>query len=113
MGVGTAGMENATIIHPHLCQQLAAVAWVIGLVESVVQTPPTLRLPFCSHRRVDDFVCEVPALIRLSCGDTTYNEIQMAVASVFILVVPLSLILVSYGAIARAVLRFFSRHCCV
>ncbi|KAH0504692.1 Olfactory receptor 2H2 [Microtus ochrogaster] len=57
---------------------------------------------------VDDFVCEVPALIRLSCGDTTYNEIQMAVASVFILVVPLSLILVSYGAIARAVLRINS-----
>ena len=84
------------------------MSWTVGLVESVVQTPPTLRLPFCRHRRVDDFVCEVPALIRLSYGDTTYNEIQMAAASVFILVVPLSLILVSYGAIARAVLRINS-----
>ena len=101
-------LHYATIIHPHLCWQLAAMAWVIGLVESVVQTPPTLRLPFCRHRRVDDFVCEVPALIHLSCGDTTYSEIQMAVASVFILVVPLSLILVSYGAIAQAVLRINS-----
>uniref|UniRef100_A0A8C8TH04 Olfactory receptor n=1 Tax=Peromyscus maniculatus bairdii TaxID=230844 RepID=A0A8C8TH04_PERMB len=90
-------LHYATIIHPRLCWQLAAVAWIVGLVESVVQTPSTLRLPFCPHHRVDDFVCEVPALIRLSCGDTTYNEIQMAVASVFILVVPLSLILVSYG----------------
>uniref|UniRef100_A0AC11C179 Uncharacterized protein n=1 Tax=Ovis aries TaxID=9940 RepID=A0AC11C179_SHEEP len=87
---------------------LAAVAWVFGLVESVVQTPPTLHLPFCRHRRVDDFVCEVPALIRLSCGDTTYNGIQMAVGSVFILVMPLSLILISYCAIARAVLRINS-----
>uniref|UniRef100_A0A8D1FQX8 Olfactory receptor n=1 Tax=Sus scrofa TaxID=9823 RepID=A0A8D1FQX8_PIG len=101
-------LHYATTMHPRLCRQLAAVAWVIGLVESMVQTPPTLRLPFCPHRRVDDFVCEVPSLIRLSCGDTTYNEIQMAVASVFILVVPLSLILVSYGAIARAVLRISS-----
>ncbi|XP_006896349.1 PREDICTED: olfactory receptor 2H2-like [Elephantulus edwardii] len=101
-------LHYATIVHPRLCWQLAAVAWVIGLVESVVQTPPTLRLPFCPHRQVDDFVCEVPALIRLSCGDTTYNEIQMAIASVFILVVPLTLILVSYGAIARAVLRIGS-----
>ncbi|XP_051004245.1 olfactory receptor 2H2 [Acomys russatus] len=101
-------LHYATIIHPRLCRQLATVAWVIGLVESVVQTPSTLRLPFCPHHQVDDFVCEVPALIRLSCGDTTYNEIQMAVASVFILVVPLSLILVSYGAIARAVLRISS-----
>ena len=101
-------LHYATIIHPRLCRQLAAMSWTVGLVESVVQTPPTLRLPFCRHRRVDDFVCEVPALIRLSYGDTTYNEIQMAAASVFILVVPLSLILVSYGAIARAVLRINS-----
>nr|XP_051711782.1 olfactory receptor 2H2 [Oryctolagus cuniculus] len=103
-------LHYATIVHPRLCWQLASVAWVTGLVESVVQTPTTLRLPFCPHRQVDDFVCEVPALIRLSCGDTTYNEIQMAVASVLILVVPLSLILVSYGAIARAVLRINSAN---
>ncbi|XP_002714367.2 olfactory receptor 2H2 [Oryctolagus cuniculus] len=103
-------LHYATIVHPRLCWQLASVAWVTGLVESVVQTPTTLRLPFCPHRQVDDFVCEVPALIRLSCGDTTYNEIQMAVASVLILVVPLSLILVSYGAIAREVLRINSAN---
>lgn len=103
-------LHYATIVHPRLCRQLASVAWVTGLVESVVQTPPTLHLPFCPHRQVDDFVCEVPALIRLSCGDTTYNEIQMAVASVLILVVPLSLILVSYGAVARAVLRINSAN---
>ncbi|XP_012886573.1 PREDICTED: olfactory receptor 2H2 [Dipodomys ordii] len=101
-------LHYATIVHPRLCRQLAAVAWVIGLVESIVQIPPTLRLPFCPHHEVDDFVCEVPALIRLSCGDTTYNEIQMAVASVLLLVVPLSLILVSYGAIVWAVLRINS-----
>ncbi|EPY72782.1 olfactory receptor 2H1-like protein [Camelus ferus] len=101
-------LHYTTVIHPRLCRQLAAMAWVIGLVESVVQTPPTLRLPFCSHQQVDDFVCEVPALIQLSCGDTSYNEIQMAVTSVFTLVVPLSLILISYGAIARAVLRINS-----
>ncbi|XP_051004131.1 olfactory receptor 2H2-like [Acomys russatus] len=101
-------LHYATIIHPRLCRQLAAVAWVIGLVQSIVQTPPTLRLPFCPHRQIDNFLCEVPSLIRLSCGDTTYNEIQMAVASIFIVVVPLSLILVSYGAIARAVLRISS-----
>ncbi|XP_077015306.1 olfactory receptor 2H2-like [Tamandua tetradactyla] len=101
-------LHYATIIHPRLYWQLAALAWVIGLVESLIQTPPTLRLPFCPHQQVDDFVCEVPALIRLSCGDITCNEVQMAVASIFILVVPLTLILVSYSAIARAVVRISS-----
>ncbi|XP_006875718.1 PREDICTED: olfactory receptor 2H2-like [Chrysochloris asiatica] len=101
-------LHYATIIHPRLCRQLTAVAWVIGLIQSIVQTPPTLRLPFCSHRQIDNFLCEVPALIRLSCADTTYNENLMAIASIFIVVVPLTLILVSYTAIAWAVLRMNS-----
>ncbi|XP_003801883.1 olfactory receptor 2H2-like [Otolemur garnettii] len=101
-------LHYATIIHPRLCWQLATVAWVMGLVQSVVQTPPTLHLPFCPHRQIDDFLCEVPSLIRLSCGDTSYNEIQLAVSSVILVVIPLSFILVSYGAIGRAVLRINS-----
>ncbi|XP_040588244.1 olfactory receptor 2H1 [Mesocricetus auratus] len=101
-------LHYATIIHPRLCRQLAAVAWMMGLLQSLVQTPPTLSLPFCPHRQIDDFLCEVPSLIRLSCGDTTFNEIQLAVSSVILVVVPLSLILVSYSAIARAVLRINS-----
>ena len=75
------------------------MAWAIGLLESVVQLPPTLYLPFCPHRQGDDSMCEVPALIRLSGGHTTYNEIQMAVTSILILFVSASLILVSYCAI--------------
>ncbi|XP_057555788.1 olfactory receptor 2H1 [Hippopotamus amphibius kiboko] len=101
-------LRYATIIHPRLCWQLAAVAWVTGLVQSIVQTPPTLHLPFCPHRQINDFLCEVPSLIRLSCGDTTFNEILLAVSSVIFVVVPLSLILASYGAIAQAVLRINS-----
>ncbi|XP_057609326.1 olfactory receptor 2H1-like [Chionomys nivalis] len=101
-------LHYATIIHPRLCWQVAAVAWKMWLLQSIVQTPPTLHLPFCPHRQIDDFLCEVPSLIRLSCGDTTFNEIQLAVSSVILVVVPLSLILISYGAIARAVLRINS-----
>ncbi|XP_072494512.1 olfactory receptor 2H2-like [Notamacropus eugenii] len=101
-------LHYAIIMHPRLSQRLASIAWVIGLLESVVQIPPTLHLPFCSHRRVDDFVCEVPALIHLSCEDTTYNEIQMTMASILLLVVPLTLILISYGAILQTVLNIKS-----
>ena len=51
-----------TIIMPRcLCRQLASMAWAIGLLESVVQTPPTLHLPLCPHQQGDEFVCEVPA----------------------------------------------------
>nr|XP_005554274.1 PREDICTED: olfactory receptor 2H2-like [Macaca fascicularis] len=101
-------LQYTTIMHPKLCLQLAILAWGTGLAQSLIQSPATLLLPFCSHRMVDDVVCEVPALIQLSSTDTTYNEIQMSTASVILLVVPLIIILSSYGAIAKAVLRIKS-----
>ncbi|XP_062043090.1 olfactory receptor 2H2-like [Lepus europaeus] len=101
-------LQYTTVMHSRVCLQLALLAWGTGLLQSLIQAPATLQLPFCSHRIVDDIVCEVPALIQLSSTDTTYNEIQMSIASAILLVVPLIIILSSYGAITRAVLRIKS-----
>ncbi|XP_004387180.1 olfactory receptor 2H2-like [Trichechus manatus latirostris] len=101
-------LQYTTIMHPKLCLQLSILAWGTGLVQSLIQSSATLHLPFCSHRRVDDIVCEVPALIQLSSTDTTHNEIQMSIASIIFLVVPLIIILSSYGAIGKAVLKIKS-----
>ncbi|XP_049718110.1 olfactory receptor 2H2-like [Elephas maximus indicus] len=101
-------LQYTTIMYPKLCLQLSILAWGTGLVQSLIQSSATLQLPFCSHRRVDDIVCEVPALIQLSSADTTYNEIQMSIASIILLVVPLIIILFSYGAIGKAVLKIKS-----
>ena len=101
-------LQYTTIMHPKLCLQLAVLAWGIGLIQSLIQSPATLRLPFCSNRRVDDIVCEVPALIQVSSADTIYIEIQILIAGIILLVVPLIIILSSYIAIAKAVLRIKS-----
>lgn len=96
------------IMHPKLLQQLAALAWISGFVEATVQTILVFQLSLCSHHRVDDFMCEVPALIKSACVNTSFLENEAAVASVLYVVVPLGLILVSYGGIVRSVLRIKS-----
>ncbi|XP_012380687.3 olfactory receptor 2H2-like [Dasypus novemcinctus] len=101
-------LQYTTIMSPKLCLQLVIMVWGLGLLQSLIQSPATLELPFCLHRRVDDIVCEVPALIQLSSADTTYNEVQMSIASAVLLVVPLIIILSSYGVIAKTVLRIKS-----
>ncbi|XP_072494496.1 olfactory receptor 2H2-like [Notamacropus eugenii] len=101
-------LHYVSIMHPRFCLQLVILTWGSGLIQSMIQIPSTLHLPFCLHHRVDDFVCEVPAMIRLSCGDTTYNEIQLSVSSIILLVVPLIVILISYGAIAKTILKMKS-----
>ncbi|MBZ3882387.1 Olfactory receptor 2H2 [Sciurus carolinensis] len=100
-------LHYTTTMHPRVCLQLATLAWGTGLVQSLIQSPATLQLPLCS-RIIDDIVCEVPALIQLSNTDTTYNETQMSISSIFLLVVPLIIILSSYDAIVHAVLRIKS-----
>ncbi|XP_037700638.1 olfactory receptor 2G3-like [Choloepus didactylus] len=101
-------LHYGIIMHPKLLQQLGAVAWISGFVESTVQTVLVLQLPLCSHHRVDDFVCEVPALMKIACVDTTFLENELTIAGALYVITPLGLILVSYGCIVGSVLRIKS-----
>ncbi|XP_001517819.4 olfactory receptor 2G3-like [Ornithorhynchus anatinus] len=101
-------LHYRSIMHPRFCHALAAVAWTSGLGNSVIQSTITLRLPRCGHRHLAHFICEVPALIKLACMDTKANEIQLFVATLVLLLLPMTLIMLSYGFIARAVLRIKS-----
>nr|XP_010998224.2 olfactory receptor 2H1-like [Camelus dromedarius] len=101
-------LHYGVIMHPKLLQQLAALAWIGGFVESTIQTILVFQLPLCSHHKVDDFMCEEPALIKIACANTTFLESELAIASVLYVVIPLGLILVSYGCIVRSVLRIKS-----
>ena len=101
-------LHYGVIMHPKLLQQLAALAWISGFVGSMVQTILVFQLPLCSHHMVDDFMCEEPALIKTACVDTTLLENELSIASVLYVVIPLGLILASYGCIVRSVLRIKS-----
>ncbi|ELW66823.1 olfactory receptor 2G6 [Tupaia chinensis] len=101
-------LHYTAVMHPRLCTSLASGAWLSGLLTSLVQCSLTVQLPLCGHRRLDHIFCEVPVLIKLACVDTTFNEAELFVASVVFLVIPVSLILISYGFITQAVLRIRS-----
>ncbi|XP_007988305.3 olfactory receptor 2G6-like [Chlorocebus sabaeus] len=101
-------LHYTVMMHPRLCASLASVAWLCGLITSLIQSSLTVQLPLCGHRKLDHIFCEVPVLIKLACVDTTFNEAELFVASVVFLIVPVLLILVSYGFITQAVLRIQS-----
>lgn len=101
-------LHYTVVMHPRLCGRLASAAWLSGFGNSLIMAPQTLMLPRCGHRRVDHFLCEMPALIGMACVDTAPLEALAFALAVFIILTPLVLILVSYGHIARAVLRIKS-----
>ncbi|CAO2643374.1 Putative olfactory receptor 2W6 [Lemmus lemmus] len=67
-------LHYLTIMHPQLCLKLAASAWLSGIANSVLMSPLTMSLERCGHRRINHFVCEMPAIIRISCVDTSWVE---------------------------------------
>ncbi|XP_036912447.1 olfactory receptor 2B11 [Sturnira hondurensis] len=101
-------LRYTLIMHRPLCQQLVAVAWLSGFGNSLVQVVLTVQLPFCGRQVLDNFFCEVPAMIKLSCADTTVNDATLAVLVALFVLGPLALILFSYGFIARTVLKIQS-----
>ncbi|XP_042310981.1 olfactory receptor 2G3-like isoform X2 [Sceloporus undulatus] len=101
-------LHYTAIMSHSVCFKMAAFSWVSGFSNSLVQTVLTLRLPRCGRNQIDHFFCEVPALIKLACVDTTVNETALFLATVLFLLVPLGLIIVSYIYIAIAVLRISS-----
>ncbi|KAI4552510.1 hypothetical protein MJT46_017161 [Ovis ammon polii x Ovis aries] len=84
------------------------MAWLSGVGNTLIQSTITLRLPRCGNRRIYHFICEVPAMVKLACVNIRANEVQLFMASLVLLLLPLTLILISYGCIAQAVMRIRS-----
>ncbi|XP_006896362.1 PREDICTED: olfactory receptor 2G3-like [Elephantulus edwardii] len=101
-------LHYSAVMNPRLCQALAGVAWLSGMGNALIQGTITLWLPRCGQRRLYHFFCEVPSMIKLACVDIHANEVQLFVASLVLLLLPLSLILLSYAFIGRAVNRIGS-----
>ncbi|XP_021071567.1 olfactory receptor 2B11-like [Mus pahari] len=101
-------LRYPAIMHQQLCILLVSMAWLSGLANSLLQSTLTVKLPFCGNNRVDNFLCEVPVMIKMSCANTAFNIAMLSIVGTFYSLVPLSLILVSYGFIVVTVLRIRS-----
>ncbi|XP_013202536.1 olfactory receptor 2W3-like [Microtus ochrogaster] len=101
-------LHYMVIMSPKLCVGLVSLAWGCGVANSLAMSPVTLSLPRCGHRRVDHFLCEMPALIRMACVNTAAVEGTVFVLAIGIVLSPLVFILISYGYIVRAVLQIRS-----
>uniref|UniRef100_A0A8C4LYF7 Olfactory receptor n=1 Tax=Equus asinus asinus TaxID=83772 RepID=A0A8C4LYF7_EQUAS len=101
-------LHYTVIMHPRLCALMASASWFIGFANSLLQTVLTFLLPICGRNKLDHFFCEIPAFLKLACIDISMIQSEMFFASVFMLLIPASLIMLSYGGIVRAILTIKS-----
>ncbi|XP_024420344.2 olfactory receptor-like protein OLF3 [Desmodus rotundus] len=101
-------LRYLVIMHGGLCTRLAISSWVSGSVNSLMQTVITFQLPMCSNKVIDHISCELLAVVRLACVDTSSNEIAIMVSSIVLLMSPFCLVLLSYIKIITAILKIRS-----
>ncbi|XP_046302281.1 olfactory receptor 5AP2-like [Marmota monax] len=88
-----------------VCGLLVSGSYAWGLVNAVTQTTMTFRLSFCGPNEINDFFCDVPPLLSLSCSDTSVNQWVLLGLCGFIIVGTFLVVLVSYFCIISAILK--------
>ncbi|XP_021075031.1 olfactory receptor 10V1 [Mus pahari] len=91
-----------------LCIEMMVGSLVLGFLLSLPLTILIFHLPFCHNNEIYHFYCDMPAVIRLACGDTHVHRTALYIISFIVLSIPLTLISISYGFIITAILRIRS-----
>uniref|UniRef100_A0A669R1H8 Olfactory receptor n=1 Tax=Phasianus colchicus TaxID=9054 RepID=A0A669R1H8_PHACC len=103
-------LHYGTLLSSRACATTAAAAWGCGLLSAVLHAANTFSLPLCQSNAVNQFFCEIPQILKLSCSHSILREIWATAAVVSLASVFFVFILFSYVQIFRAVLRMPSEQ---
>ncbi|CAD7680666.1 unnamed protein product [Nyctereutes procyonoides] len=101
-------LHYTVVMSWRVCIILSATCWMFSFLLALVHITLILKLPFCGPQKINHFFCQIMSVFKLACGDTRLNQIVLFAGSVFVLVGPLCLVLVSYIHILLAILRIQS-----
>ncbi|EHH29731.1 Olfactory receptor OR19-18 [Macaca mulatta] len=96
-------LHYMVIMNPRLCGLLVLASWIMGVLNSLLQSLMVLSLPFCTHMEIPHFFCEINQVIHLACSDTFVNDMVMYFAVALLGGGPLTGILYSYSKIVSSI----------
>ncbi|XP_044279526.1 olfactory receptor 14A16-like [Varanus komodoensis] len=92
------------VMNKQACIQTITIVWIFSFFYGVLHTGGTFASPFCSNV-VNQFFCEIPALLKLACSDLYLFEIGLVFFGCFVGIGCSIFIVVTYVHIFSAVLR--------
>ncbi|KAM7149950.1 olfactory receptor 14A16-like [Macrochelys suwanniensis] len=98
-------LHYQTVMNRRACVQMAASAWISGILYSALHTGNTFAITFCGGNVVDQFFCEIPQLLKLACPDSYLSEVAVVACSLCVAFSCFVFIVVSYVQILITVLR--------
>ncbi|XP_065509066.1 olfactory receptor 14J1-like, partial [Caloenas nicobarica] len=103
-------LHYGTLLGSRACVHMAAAAWATGFLNALLHTANTFSLPLCKGNALDQFFCEIPQILKLSCSDAYLREVWLLVGTVCLTFGCFVFIVLSYVQIFRAVLRIPSEQ---
>nr|XP_027303733.2 olfactory receptor 14A16-like [Anas platyrhynchos] len=103
-------LHYGTLLGSRACAQMAAAAWGSGVLYALLHTANTFSLPLCQGNAVDQFFCEIPQIMKISCTHSYLKIFWVVVIGVSLAFGCFVFILFSYVQIFRAVLRMPSEQ---
>ncbi|XP_022347674.1 olfactory receptor 2AJ1-like [Enhydra lutris kenyoni] len=101
-------LRYSVLMSHTISKQMVIGSWVGGAITSLVHTAYAMHLSICHPREIPHFLCEVMALLKLTCENISGYVKSVVISSFLVVLIPLSLILYSYIHIFLAVLRMNS-----
>uniref|UniRef100_A0A8D0SPB0 G-protein coupled receptors family 1 profile domain-containing protein n=1 Tax=Sus scrofa TaxID=9823 RepID=A0A8D0SPB0_PIG len=98
-------LHYTTIMRKGLCTLLVIVSWILSSADALCYTLLLTQLSFCADNTIPHFFCDPGTLLKLSCSDTSLNELVIFTVGLAVITLPLICILISYGRIGATILR--------
>ncbi|NWU54941.1 O14J1 protein, partial [Dromas ardeola] len=103
-------LHYGTLLGSRACVNMVTAAWGSCFVYAVLHTANTFSLPLCQGNVMDQFFCEIPQILKLSCSESYLREAGLLVCSFVLALGCFVFIVLSYVKIFTAVLRIPSEE---
>uniref|UniRef100_A0A2K6F2X6 Olfactory receptor n=1 Tax=Propithecus coquereli TaxID=379532 RepID=A0A2K6F2X6_PROCO len=97
-------LSYAQIMGQQVCVRLVGTAWFFGLINGIFLEYISCWNTFCRDNHIENFFCEAPIVIALSCADPQFSVRMIFADAIVVLLSPMVLIVTSYARILTSIL---------
>uniref|UniRef100_H0W1U1 Olfactory receptor n=2 Tax=Cavia porcellus TaxID=10141 RepID=H0W1U1_CAVPO len=98
-------LHYETVMHRGSCVQMVTASWLFGGLYGALHVAGTFSVHFCEARRLPQFFCEAPSLLKLACPGESALEYGLIIASCGLIFMCFIVMCVSYVNIFSTVLK--------
>ncbi|XP_056425561.1 olfactory receptor 11L1-like [Hyla sarda] len=101
-------LRYSSIMTSGHCMVLSILCWLLGFSIVLIYIIKTAKLNFCGPNIIDHLFCDIIPLLEVSCSDTFTIHIVIYIMGIPIVIIPTTIIVLSYTYIVLTILRISS-----